>query len=96
MIVGRWCVLIAAIWHWYLPLCIYIAFFKFYIVSVHSFFIFVFNQVSIRWNGRRYQHVLALRALLTGVILKGLTLRTFVSDVCVCMFCVCDVIGFVD
>ena len=44
---------------------------------------------------RRYQHVLALCALLTGVILKGLTLRKFMS-VCVCMFYVCKVIGFVD
>ena len=46
--------------------------------------------------GRRYQHVLALCALLIGVILKRLTLRIFVSDVCVCMFYVCKVIGFVD
>ena len=36
------------------------------------------------------------RALLTGVILKGLTLRKFVSDVFGCMFYVCEVIGFVD
>ena len=28
--------------------------------------------------------------------IKGLTLRKFVSDVCVCMFCVWEVIGFVD
>ena len=34
--------------------------------------------------------------LLTRVILKGLTLRKFVSDVCVCMFYICEVIGFVD
>ena len=46
--------------------------------------------------GRRYQHVLAFFALLTGVILKGPTLRKFVSDVCVCMFYVCEVTGFVD
>ena len=39
------------------------------------------------WNGRRYQQVLALCDLLTGVILKGLTLRKCVFDVCVCMFC---------
>ena len=49
----------------------------------------------IRRNGR-YQHVLALCALLTGVILKWLTLRKFVFDVCVCMFYVCELIGFVD
>ena len=48
----------------------------------------------IRRNCRRYQHVLALCALLTGVILKELTLRNVLSDVCV--FYVCEVIGFVD
>ena len=47
MIVGRWYVQFAAILHWYLPLCTDITFFKFYIVSVHSFFIFFFNLVSI-------------------------------------------------
>ena len=31
--------LLAAIWHWYLPLCIYVIFIIF-IVSVHSFFFF--------------------------------------------------------
>ena len=36
MIVGRWYVQLTAIWDWYLPLRIYITFFKFYIVSVHS------------------------------------------------------------
>ena len=41
-------------------------------------------------------HVLVLCALLTGVILKRLTLGKFVSDVCVCMFYVCEVVGFVD
>ena len=40
MIVGRWDVQLAAVWHWYLPLCIYITFILFYIVSVHSFFIY--------------------------------------------------------
>ena len=63
-----------------------------------SFFIFSFSLVSINWNVRRYQHVLAVSALLTGVILKGLTLRKFVSDVCVyyVSFHVCEMIGFVD
>ena len=67
-------------------------------MSVHSFFIFSFNLVSINWNVRRYQHVLALSAFLTGVILKGRTLRKFVSDVCVyyVSFHVCEMIGFVD
>ena len=47
MIVGRWYVQLAVIWHWYLPLCIYITFFEFYFVSVGSFLIFFFNLVSI-------------------------------------------------
>ena len=48
MIVGRWYVQLAAIWHWYLPLCINLYnIFKFYIVSVHSFIIFFFNLVLI-------------------------------------------------
>ena len=29
MTVGRWYVQLAAVWHWYLPLCIYITFFSF-------------------------------------------------------------------
>ena len=36
---------------------------------------------------QRYQRVLALCALLSGVILKGLTLQKFVFGVCVCLFC---------
>ena len=48
MIVGQWYVQLAAIWYWYLPLheYIYITFLNF-IMSVHSFFIFFFNLVSI-------------------------------------------------
>lgn len=33
--------------------------------------------------GRRHQYVLALYTLLTGIILKGLTLQTCVFDICV-------------
>ena len=40
MIVGRWYVQLAAIWHWYLPLCIFI-----YIYCVDFFFIFFCNLV---------------------------------------------------
>ena len=43
----RWYVQLAAMWHWYLPLCISITFILNYIVSVHSFFIFFFNLASI-------------------------------------------------
>ena len=49
------------------------------------FYITIWYQ-WIRWNGRRCQHVLAWCALSAGVILKGLTLRKCVSDVCVCMY----------
>ena len=97
MIVGQWYVQLAALWHSYLPLCIYVIFFNFILrLSILLFFFnLVFNR-EIRRNGQRYQHVLALCALLTGVILKGPTLRKFVFDVCVCRFYVCEVIGFVD
>ena len=40
MIVGQWQVQHAAIWHWYLLLCIYIICFNFFIVSVH-FWVFL-------------------------------------------------------
>ena len=63
-------------------------------VSVHS--LLYFSLIWYQWFRHNGQHVLALCALLTGVILKGLTFRKFVSDVCVCMFCVCVGIGFVD
>ena len=47
-------------------------------------------------DGWRCQHFVALCGLLTGVLLKGLTLQKLVSDVCVCIFYVCLAIGFVD
>ena len=47
MIVGRWYVQLAAIWHWYLSLCIYITFILFYIVSVHSFFKYFFVNLVL-------------------------------------------------
>ena len=46
MIVGRWCVQLAAIWHWYLPLCIYK---KYVFLPYILFFNLVFiNQ--IKWS----------------------------------------------
>ena len=41
---GSWCMRLAAIWHLYLPLCIYI---YFIIVSVHSFFNIFFFKCGI-------------------------------------------------
>ena len=38
----------------------------------------------------------ALMCSFNRITLKGLTLRKFVSDVCVCMIYVCKVTGFVD
>ena len=94
---GRWYVQLAAILHWCLPLCIYVTFLNFILCLSIPFLYFSLTWYrSLRRNGRWYQHVLALCALLTGVILKGLTLRKFVSDVWVFMFYVCEVIGFVD
>ena len=43
----RWYVQLAVIWHWYLPLCIYITFLQFYIVSVHSFLKIFFLKPGI-------------------------------------------------
>ena len=55
--------------------------FIFVVVSVHSFLkIFFFNIDG--WNVQWYQHVLALCVLLTGVVLKGLTLK-------ICVWCLC-------
>ena len=42
---GRWYEQFSAIWHWHLPLSIYITFF--YFVFIHSFFILFFNLESI-------------------------------------------------
>ena len=47
MIVGRWYVQLSAIWHWYLPLSIYITFFNFVLCSCIPFFILFFNLVLI-------------------------------------------------
>ena len=97
MIVGRWYVQLAAIWHWYLPLCVYITLFYFILYLSIPFLYFALTWYrQIRQNGWWYQHFLILCALLTGVILKGLTLWKFVSDVCGHMFYVSEVIGFVD
>ena len=89
MIVGRWYVLLAAVWHWYLPLCIYLTFFNFVFYLSIPFLYFSLTSIDKLDGMVEYQHVLALCALLTGVILKGLTLQKFVSDVCACMFYVC-------
>ena len=47
MIVGRWYVQLAAIWHWYLSWCIYITVFNFLLCLSIPFFIFFFNLVSM-------------------------------------------------
>ena len=47
MIVGRWYVRSAAIWHWCLALCFYLVCFLIFILSTHSLFIFFFDLVLI-------------------------------------------------
>ena len=71
----------AAIWHWYLLLCIY---FNFFIASVHSFFILFFlNLVLInRRNGPRYQRILSLMCFFN----KGDTEGTNSSKILCSMF----------
>ena len=44
---GWWYVQLAAIWHWYLQLCIYITVFYFTLCLSIPFFRFFFNPVSI-------------------------------------------------
>ena len=41
MIVGRWYVQLASIWHWYLPLCIYITFSNFILCLSIPFFLII-------------------------------------------------------
>ena len=51
MIVNWWYVQLAAVWHWYLPLCVYVMFFVvvvvFCFVSVSSFlFYFIYSGIK--------------------------------------------------
>ena len=68
-----------------LPLCIYIMFLKnnLLFLSIPLFLYLVLNL-----NGWWYQHVLALHAVLTRAVLKGLNLPTnlFKIWICVCIF----------
>ena len=57
--------------------------------------LFIDNNDSV-FSATDHERKSSVLALLTGVILKGLTLWKFVSDICVCMFYVCKVIGSVD
>ena len=48
MIVGRWYVQLAAIWHWYLPLCVYTMFKKKKMYCLCLFLLlFIFSSVYI-------------------------------------------------
>ena len=87
MIVGRWYARFLA----YLPLWIHITIIFVSQLSVHSFF---FNLVSINFmECQRYQHVLTLCALVTGVILKGTNLLLTLPKICVYVYmyvlCLC-------
>ena len=77
MIVGRWYLHTAAIWHWHLPLCIYkTQLFDCLLFLSVPFFIYFFGWYwQIRWNGWQYQHAQALCTLLTRVIIWDEWLR---------------------
>ena len=92
-----WYVQHAAIWHWYLLLCICILFLIFCCICPFLiFYTFKKNLVLINLrNGLRYQQVLALCAVLTGAIPKGLFFEHFVFDVCVCFLESCVRTDFV-
>ena len=95
MITGWLYVQLTAIWHKYLLLFIIIIIIVVVFVvgsvrwsffSFGFFFFFFFFLIWCRYitrNDRRYQHVLALRVLLTEAVLKELTLRKFVFGICV-------------
>ena len=69
----------AAVWHWYLLLCMYVKkIIVLLLLSIPLFYTFFFNLALInRRNGPRYQRVLVLSAFLTREIPKGLILRKF-------------------
>ena len=87
IIFGRQYVQHAAIWHWYLPLCVYI------IIKQNCFcpFPFYIDKVKKKSGKKksdetpRYQNVQACCAFLAGVITDGLFPRNFLFDVC--LFC---------
>ena len=84
MTVGRWYVQLGAIWHWYLPLCIYIRFLIF-IVSVHSFKkIFLFNLVLI--NSMEWYMIPACPSLMCSGSIEGTNSSKYFVMFCVCMF----------
>ena len=70
---GRWYVQLSAIWHWYLPLCIYRTLFFLNYIHPFLFLILFFNLVSINWT--EWSTISACPSLMrvTGVLLKGLT-----------------------
>ena len=99
MIVGRWYVQVAAIWHWHLRVCIYITFFNIRLcLSIPlCFLLFFFNLVSK--NLTEWSTIPACPSLMCSFNrgnVEGTNSSSFLSDVCVCIFYVCGVIGFVD
>ena len=93
MMFGRWCVQLADMWHCYLSLCVDImVFYKIFIVSVHSTFIFVFTLVIINQTEWLIPACPAWSFLL--LFLTRQTLQfcfvlflMFFKMFCVCMFC---------
>ena len=79
MVAGRCCVQLAAMWRWCVPCCIYIT-------LKNSWYVPLCIYITlIKLNGRQYQDV--LYALLTAVIMKGLTLKICVLCLCRNWFC---------
>ena len=67
--------------------------FKFFIASVHSFFYtFLKSGIDKSTEWSTIPACPSLMRFLTGVILKGLILRKFVFDVCVC-FVLCKFVS---
>ena len=92
MIGGRRPMQLAALWHWYLPLCIYLTFSNFY-----CFCPFLFPPVICidKLDGLVDDTMVACPSLIC-IYNKDELFQNFECDVCVCMFYVRVRIGFVD
>ena len=80
MIVGRWYVQLAAVWHWYLPLWIYVTFLNFMLCLSIPLFLMIFNLVSI--NKTEWSTIPACPSLMCCVN-RGKTEGTNSSKMCV-------------
>ena len=92
-VVGRWCVQLAAVCYWYLPLRICVMCF---IVSVHSFSVLFSNLVSV--NETEWMTISARPRVISYMIFFNLFFKHGQDGrgnlgLCTCMFCFCVRVG---